>query len=52
MMGGKIKYHYKRAVISTPAKRANDGQILNAGLIAYDFLGDPDQYCKETIYFL
>ena len=31
--------------------RADDGPTLNAGLVACDFSGDPDQYCKETLYF-
>ena len=31
--------------------RADNGPSLNAGLIALRFLGNPDQYCQETIYF-
>ena len=31
--------------------RADDGRTLNAGLVALGFSGDPDQYCKETLYF-
>ena len=31
--------------------RADDGPILNAGLIALWCSGDPDQYCWETLYF-
>ena len=32
--------------------RADDDPTLNAGLVALcGFSGDPDQYCKETLYF-
>ena len=24
---------------------------MNAGLVAFDFSGDTDQYCYETLYF-
>ena len=49
--------HYKRAIIGPLAIqmafrwRADDGTTLNAGLVASSFLGDPDQYCWETLYF-
>ena len=29
--------------------RADGGPTLNSGFVA--FTGDPDQYCKETLYF-
>ena len=37
----------------TPFHRwhADNGPPLNAGLVALWFLGDPDQYCLETLYF-
>ena len=31
--------------------RADGDPTLNAGMVALSFLGDPDQYCKETLYF-
>ena len=31
--------------------RADDGLTLNAGLVALLFFRDPDQNCKETLYF-
>ena len=31
--------------------RANNGPTLNAVLVALLFFRDPDQYCKETLYF-
>ena len=31
--------------------RADNDPTLNAGLVACDFSGEPDQYCKETLYF-
>ena len=31
--------------------RANDGPILNAGLVALRFFRDPDQYCLKKLYF-
>ena len=30
---------------------ANDDPTLNGGLVALSFLGDPDQFCRETLYF-
>ena len=46
-------YHYKRAIIGPLTKRhyrafrwrAVDDPTLNAGLVAANFLGDPDLYC-------
>ena len=32
-------------------RRADDGPTLNAGLVVLLVLGDPDQYCYETLYF-
>ena len=32
--------------------RTDDGPTFNAGLVALCFSGDPDQYCKETLYFV
>ena len=49
------KQHYKRAIIiGPPAFRwcADDDPALNAGLVALSFLGVPDQYCLETLYFV
>ena len=41
------KYHYKRIIISPTAKRwrGDNYSIFNAGLVAFDFTGDLDQYC-------
>ena len=30
---------------------ADDGPTLNAGLVAFRFSRDTDQYCLETLYF-
>ena len=56
MRGEGSRYHYKRVIISPPAKRhlnwrADDGPLLNAGWVALWFSGDPDQYWSETLYF-
>ena len=50
--GRGSKYHYKRAIIGPPAFRwrADDGPTLNAGFVAFWFLGDSDHYCQETLY--
>ena len=32
--------------------RANNGPTLNACLVALRFLGDPDQYCLETLFIV
>ena len=39
--GGGSKYHYKRAF----RWRADDGPILNAGLVALRFFRGSDLYC-------
>ena len=31
--------------------RVDDGPTLNVGLVTLSFLGDPDQYCNESLYF-
>ena len=36
------KYYYKRAIIQ---RNANNGPKLNAGVVAFVILEDPDQYC-------
>ena len=43
----ELKYHQKRAIVSPTAKRwrADDYPIWNAGLVAFDFPGNLDQYC-------
>ena len=54
------KYHYKRAIIDLPAKRHLNGVLLacrcwptiECWLDSCDFSGDPNQYCKETIFFV
>ena len=30
--------------------RADNGPLLNAGLVASDYSGDLDQYCLETLF--
>ena len=46
MREGGSKYHYKQAIIGSPAKHcADDGPTLNSGLVALRFSGDPYQYC-------
>ena len=59
MGGGRIKKITKsgpsshRSDSETPFKRADDDPTVNAGLVVlYDFSGDPEQYCSETIYFV
>ena len=44
----------RNAIFMAFCWRADAGQKLNAGLVAFfcDFSGNPDQYCKETLYFL
>ena len=36
---------------TTISGRADDGPSLNAGLVALWFLGDPEQYFQELLYF-
>ena len=50
-INGPSSARQRNAISMTFRWRADDGPILNAGLIALWFSGDPDQYCLETLYF-
>ena len=47
---GPPSAHQRNAFKMAFCWRVN-GPPLNAGLVALCFLGDPDQYYKETLYF-
>ena len=42
---GTLSARHQNAIPMAFCWRADNGQPLNAGLVALRFLGDPDQYC-------
>ena len=58
MRGGKIRVHYKRAIIGSPAKRhksafrwrADDGPTLNTGLVAAIFQGIRSCIARNPVF--
>ena len=50
-INGQSSAHQRNAIEMAFYWRSDDGPTLNAGLVAFWFSGDMDQYYKETLYF-
>ena len=51
-LNGPSSAHQQNAIEMAFCWRADDGLTLNAqAWLLCDFSGDPDQYCKKTVYF-